>query len=156
VLRPYVTVVLEHGSREFETLALVDSGADFSMLPREVAEVLGFDVDALPGPSLPFSGAGSGGRGKEIELDFLIPYARPGPLRIRRHPFVVMTGGKEGQTKDVLLGRHPLFHDFNFDFRMGYTDDPDIGKFSMRRVVKRRDASRYKRNPPSLVPTEPE
>jgi hypothetical protein len=154
VLRPYLTVILLHEREEFETFALLDTGADFSMLPREVAEVLGIDVDGLPGDEFPFSGVGSGGKGKQVNVSFIIPQGSSS-LQVNNHPFIVITDAKEGQTKDLLLGRHPLFHDFDMGFRMGYTDDPEIGKFTMRRVTKRRDATRYKHHPPSLVPTSP-
>lgn len=153
VLRPYLDVLLEHKRAAFETLALVDTGADFSMVPREVAEVLGIDVDRIPGEELPFSGVGAGGVGKQIGLDFTI-LSDLGSLRVSGLPFVVMLDSPPGQSKDTILGRHPLFRDFDLGFRMGYTDDPEIGKFTIRRVTKRRDAERYKRHPRVLVPSE--
>ena len=32
--------------------------------------------------------------------------------------------------------------------RMGYTTDPELGKWTMREVVKKRDAGNYRKGPP--------
>lgn len=153
VLRPYLSVILFHGDADFPTLALLDSGADFCMLPREVAEVLGVDVDRLPGPDFPFGGVASGGTGRRIDLRVVI---RAGPSALEREiPFVVVVDGQAGQSKDILLGRHPFFRDFDIGFRMGYTDDPEIGKFTVREVRKRRNSGRYRNYPPIPTPSEP-
>lgn len=154
VLRPYLNVILWNGDTPFNTLALVDTGADFCLVPREVAEVLGFDVDALPGPVLPFGGATAGGQAKELQLDMQVNSTRS-PLRLTL-PFVVVLNAGPGQNKDVLIGRHPLFHDFDFGFRMGFTTDPELGKFTMRGVHRRRDPSGVRKSGEVLAPGESE
>jgi hypothetical protein len=130
---------------------MVDTGADFSMAPREVVELLGFDIDSAPGPLYPCSGVASGGHAKRFDIHVGI-FAEGGPLELDL-PFMVVVDRKPGQTKEVLLGRHPLFHDFDFTFRMGYTDDPEIGKFTVRGVKKRHKAGRYKHYPQVLAPS---
>jgi len=42
--RPMVPVTLSNGDVSFETLALLDSGADASAISKEMAEVLGLDL----------------------------------------------------------------------------------------------------------------
>lgn len=150
VLRPYLNVTLTNGEKSFETLALIDTGADFNMLPREVAEVLGIDVDNAPVPEYPCSGVAAGGRAKVFDLDLVI-YGHDHPLSFRQS-FAVIVNAGQGQSKETLIGRHPLFHDFDFGFRMGFTNDPEIGKFTMRMVTKRRDASHYKQYGPLPSP----
>ena len=60
VLRPYLTVRLSYGKEEPITfMSLVDTGADFSLVSREVAEELGGVPDELAGPDYPFQGVGS-------------------------------------------------------------------------------------------------
>jgi hypothetical protein len=49
ILRPMLMVTLSKGQEEFSTNLLIDSGADFSLLRREVAtDGLNIDVDRLP------------------------------------------------------------------------------------------------------------
>jgi hypothetical protein len=42
--RPMVPITLSNGEESFEILALLDSGADSSAIPQEMAEVLGLDL----------------------------------------------------------------------------------------------------------------
>ncbi len=154
VLRPYLFVKLQHGKNTIDLLALVDTGADFSILPTEVAEELGIDPAQLPGEGLPFTGVTAGGAGKVVNLTVRTPQDRGDVWLSMEIPFVVIIKGGLGQGKDVLLGRHPLFHDFDFGFRMGYTDDPEIGKWTMKEIQKRKSASKYVRYEHMLRPEE--
>ena len=43
---PLLTIVVRHQNRKRKLLALVDSGADACLFPRDVAEILGIDVTA--------------------------------------------------------------------------------------------------------------
>ncbi|MDE1879706.1 MAG: retropepsin-like domain-containing protein [Euryarchaeota archaeon] len=127
VLRPYLTVRLSYGRNEpIRFTALVDTGADFSLVSREVAEELGVVPEALAGPDYPFQGVGSRNAARSVELHLETGYKDEG-LSIDM-PFLVIMNDALGQTRDILLGRHPLFHSFDFGFRMGFTDDPEIGK----------------------------
>ncbi|MFI5417337.1 MAG: retropepsin-like aspartic protease [Candidatus Lutacidiplasmatales archaeon] len=132
---------------------MVDTGADFCLVPREVAEVLGVDVEELPGPALPFGGATGGGLAKEMRLKMEL-LSRRSPLKLDL-PFVVTLKSAPGQSKDVLIGRQPLFHDYDFGFRMGFTDDPDLGKFTMHSVRKRHGSSHARKSGPLLTPSGP-
>ena len=43
---PLLTIVVRHQEKKRKLLALVDSGADACLFPRDVAEILGIDVEA--------------------------------------------------------------------------------------------------------------
>jgi hypothetical protein len=45
VKTPSIPVLLQ-GKESFETIALIDSGADISAPPKSIAEILGLDIDA--------------------------------------------------------------------------------------------------------------
>ena len=46
--KPYVFVKLKRFGKEFESIFLVDSGADYSIITAELAEGLGIPLDRLP------------------------------------------------------------------------------------------------------------
>lgn len=107
------------------------------MIPREMAEgLLGIDVEKLP-VDRAMSVANSfeigvarltvtleqTGRRESFEAPFQIPLNQPGFPSL------------------PLIGREPLFHLFDVSFRMAYT--PNLGKFTLKKVTKTRDAERY-------------
>ena len=47
VIRPYMPTIIKYKNRIFKTHLLVDSGADYSMLRKDVAEFLGIDLNKL-------------------------------------------------------------------------------------------------------------
>lgn len=150
-LRPLLTADLVYQGKRFPTFALIDSGADSSLLPWEVAEDLGIDIDALPGPERGVTGStGSGtGRVAEVDLDFRLSVP-PGPMTL---PFLAMRPPKDrnagsSASKSVLVGRHPFFEWFDIQFRMGFTTDPDLGKWTVREVTKHHPADRVRRARP--------
>jgi hypothetical protein len=61
--RPRLPVTLEHGSRSFTTVALVDSGADVSAFHTAWAHLLGLPLD--PTQARPLDGVG-GTVGKRV------------------------------------------------------------------------------------------
>ena len=58
ILRPQIKVVLRYQQRKYRILALVDSGSDFCLFSKGVADVLGITVRT--GESLPVTGIGGG------------------------------------------------------------------------------------------------
>jgi len=46
--KPYIFVKLRRFGKEFKTIFLVDSGADYSIITSEFAEELGIPLDRLP------------------------------------------------------------------------------------------------------------
>ena len=48
VFRPMIPVVFKVGEKEFNSYALIDSGADYTVLPIEIAGVLDLDISGQP------------------------------------------------------------------------------------------------------------
>lgn len=100
IFRPIIIVTIEIGGRAVQGPALVDSGADNTLVPFEAVAPLGIDFMKLP--------AGAGGSGPGGKLD-----TRPckGIMRWERAvlmtDFVVAEPGKGPET--VLLGRADFF-----------------------------------------------
>jgi hypothetical protein len=150
-LRPLLTADLVYRGKRFPTFALIDSGADWSLLPWEVAEDLGIDIDSLPGPERGVAGStGSGtGRVAEVDLEFQVN-PLPGKMTL---PFLAMRPPPAGTerspaSKSVLVGRHPFFEWVDIHFRMGFTSDPNLGKWTMREVTKKRPSENVRRAGP--------
>ena len=74
----------------------------------------------------------------EIEMKF-------GTLRkrcVEKIPFnVSLESSKDPPVS--LLGRDPFFYRYRVDFRMGYTDDPNLGKFVLYPEEHKRKAKKY-------------
>lgn len=152
VLRPILTVDLQYQGRDFPTFALIDSGADWSVLPWEIAEELGIDVAALPGPDRPISGVTAPGRGRIVNVELLFEAGARYQSPRMTLPFMALYRPQEAgssnasASKSLLIGRHPFFEWFDVHFRMGFTTDPDLGKWTVRASFKKREATRYKKS----------
>ena len=122
VFDPLVTILLPGLQRPdgsvvtWRGLAIVDSGADFSIIPAEIFLAAGVDWDKLPAPIETSHGAG-------------------GPLRYRWHDgnliwegHVIATRyavGELGRVPLPLLGRDDFFRRFNVRFRW-FKTPPEI------------------------------
>jgi len=56
--RPIVPVVLEYENKKIGCEALLDSGADWNLLPSVIGEIVGIDIES--GKKQPFGGIGGG------------------------------------------------------------------------------------------------
>lgn len=147
ILTPVVKVEITNVSQREKFFAIVDSGADYSFLPHAAARVLGLDPASLTGSIVENQGIGATVESKFATLGVSVLDERERPEVSLEIPFLVpLRPGPEA--KVVLLGRHPFFRLFDVRFRMGYTDDESLGKWSLERVVKRRNAARYRKPPP--------
>lgn len=137
---PLIPVKIQYkNSKPVDTLLLLDSGADFSMIPRNFAEGLGIDCERLPVTST----SGVGGECKVGETAVYISFGQRGenyefkiPVQIPLDPKIQIV---------PLLGRIPLFYEFDISFRMGYCEDK--GKFTLKKVIKRHDGKKYSKTP---------
>lgn len=135
--RPMLPVQVSNAGRNVDLLMLLDSGADYSMIPREIAEqVLGLDVAALPVQQT--NGVGNTFQTGSATLSLTLSqhghvetFSAPVqiPLNCPNFPAI------------PLIGREPLFRLFEIHFRQEYTDA--LGKFVLRKVTKRRDPSGF-------------
>jgi hypothetical protein len=143
ILRPLLQCTLEHQGNSLTTALLLDSGADISMLTQEVArDGLKIDVDKLE------PAGDTGGIGGDISVamvDVGVSFAM-GPRYVHRCtiPFQIPLGENKGPCYS-LLGRDPFFYEFRVSFRMGYTDDPSVGKFNLHKETVKRSAERFKK-----------
>lgn len=114
---------------------LLDSGADYPMLPKPMAEHLGIDVAACPEDTT--VGLGSARVGL-YGLDVVIGQHQ------REYQFraTFQTPKDHDDYPPIpLMGREPLFRIFDVQFRMGFTEA--LGKFTLKLVKKKRDFSKY-------------
>ena len=109
VLLPRIKIVLRYQSKKCKIFALVDSGADYCLFPKDVADLLGINVKE--GPRLLITGIGGG----QIpfyfhEIDILLD-----KFSIKTHAGFATTGiGTSG-----LLGQRGFFENFvvTFDYK---------------------------------------
>jgi len=134
ILRPYLPVSLRYKENdEIDTYMLVDSGADYSMIERAMAEVLNIPVDSLSTLENPISGVTGTAQVVQAKIEVSFGYG-PDSFVIDDMPIQIPL--KRGIPPVGLLGRIPLFYDFDITFRMGYTKDQ--GRFSLKEVTRRR------------------
>jgi hypothetical protein len=141
VLLPILDVQLRYLGSAINMAVLLDTGADFCVLPYEVAEVLNINPSALNGKPFPMAGVGKDILVKVTNLDMTI-HSNTGHKEVSMLPFLVPIE-PQPPGRFVLIGRHPFLSMFDVRFRMGYTDDPELGKWTLTEVVKHRAARRY-------------
>jgi len=106
VYYPILLVRVEHAGSFVDVQAVVDSGADFTMVPAEIAEVVG----------LPFEGLAEGGKG--LSAGGAMEH-RPAPGRILFDKKIVADGflvAEPGKLPVVLLGRDDFFRLYTVRF----------------------------------------
>ena len=138
ILRPMLPSSIGKGENRVDTVFLVDSGADFASIPRDLAEAIGIDVDDLPKDKT----TGIGGSADIGWVDLDIQFGQRGKQYDFRWPVQVTMNNDHNRLP--LLGREPLFALFDVSFRMKFADTR--GKFVLSEVTKTRDPSKYGRN----------
>lgn len=144
ILTPVVKVEIANLQQRERFFAIVDSGADYSYLPSEAAQLLGLNPASLSGSTVENRGIGATVESRFATLGVSLLDEDEKPEVSAEIPFLVPIN-PDPESKVVLLGRHPFFRLFDVRFRMGYTDDPSLGKWSLERVLKRRDAGKYRK-----------
>ena len=134
-LRPMVQVHLTGAKMSLETMMLIDSGADMSMIQLELAEQLGLELSAA-GSTHGISGA------IPVYLSSVEARVRHENTLLETLQLPVQVPTERGKLALPLLGRETFFYEYDISFRMGYT--PTKGKFVLTPVQRRRDATRYK------------
>jgi hypothetical protein len=123
VKTPSIPIILT-GKIPFETIGLVDSGADISAIPLELAELLGLD---LTGPKAPAYGIG--GEVDSVETKVRITVEKGHEKYTFLIPIKVILGEYDFP---VLLGRLGFFNKFVISF------DESLEKISLKRISGRR------------------
>ena len=107
-LTPSIPIILTGPCGSFETMGLIDSGADVSAIPHEIAEALGLD---LSGPSSTAEGIGGKAETKDSYMTIEIKTDH------ERHNFQISVKVIMGQSNiGVLLGRDIFFDKFRILF----------------------------------------
>ncbi len=97
----------------FDTPALVDSGADFSVIFDEHAEILGIDLKKAEETDA----QGIGGKVKVWRTKIDIEFAGKGEHKKFRHAIPVMILPKPAENHPILLGRAGFFEHFEITFK---------------------------------------
>ena len=105
---PTYPVYLKHGTTELPATMLVDSGADFSVISRQIGEDLGY---ALADAEQTLLAQGIGGT-----VSYVL---RSMEMNIDGHTFVAPVAWlqDEGEAEEMILGREVVFDRFNIEFR---------------------------------------
>jgi hypothetical protein len=122
VVAPLIPVTF-HGSRRIKTLALLDSGADISALPKQVAELIGVDIDGKVCRSY-----GVGGSVESVGSWAGVTVSKGHERYTFRLPVRGVMGAYD---LPPILGRHGFFDRFSITF------DQAQERVSLKRVVKR-------------------
>lgn len=129
LLRPMIPVTCSY-KEELETPFILDSGADFSMMSKEMAETIGIPVDDFkPTPNLV---GGVGGETEVIEINILVKFGQRNNIYSEKIPFQIPI--REGKLKIPILGREPIFRAFDIGFRMSFDDY--LGKFTLKKIER--------------------
>ena len=103
VKTPSIPILLS-GREKFETVALIDSGADISAVPLAVAEILGLDLSSEKTPAY-----GIGGKVDSIETTMNATIEKGHERYIFQIPVKVIVGDYDFP---ILLGRAGFFDKF--------------------------------------------
>jgi hypothetical protein len=107
VKTPSIPILL-NGSERFETVALLDSGADISAIPRGVAEILGLDLSGEKTPAF-----GIGGKVDSVESTVNLTVEKGHEKYSFKIPVKVILGQYDFP---ILLGRAGFFDKFVISF----------------------------------------
>lgn len=134
-------VILKKDDVEFPTMLLVDSGADYSMLTKDIVrDALGIDLSALKKEG---KTSGIAGETEIAWITIKIGFGQRNIYFEEEIPFQVPLD--EGKDPPVpLLGRDPFFYRYRIDYRMGFTADSSLGKFVIYPEKQKRSPTRYK------------
>ena len=112
IFRPILQVILSNDQKKFPTGILVDSGADYSILQREIAEYgLNMDISKLEKIG---STCGIAGRTDVALINLDMKFGTGRYIYTEKIPFRVSLD----ETKDPpisLLGRDPFFYKYRVD-----------------------------------------
>ena len=140
ISRPMLPVTLKKSSNEFPTLLLVDSGADYSMLQRDIVkDALGIDISTLQKQG---ETSGITGKARIAWVTVKVIFGQKNLWFEEDIPFQVSLEPEKDPPLS-LLGRIPFFYNYRVDYRMGFTTDPALGKFVIYPEMHKRQADSY-------------
>ena len=133
-------VTFKKSSLTFPTMLLIDSGADYSMLQRDVVQdALQIDISTLQEKG---ETSGVTGKAKITWITVKVLFGLKNLQFEEEIPFQVSLE-PEKDSPLSLLGRIPFFYKYRVDYRMGYTTDPALGKFVIYPEIHKRSSDDY-------------
>ncbi|MBI2208119.1 aspartyl protease family protein [Candidatus Woesearchaeota archaeon] len=118
---PSIPVVFK-GKETFETIALLDSGADISAMPSSVAEILGLDLKGKRTPAY-----GIGGKVDSVEVSVNVLVEKGHEKYNFNMPVKVILGNYDFP---ILLGRAGFFSKFVVSF------DQSQEKVTLKKITR--------------------
>ena len=135
-------VILKKSSIEFPTPLLIDAGADYSMLRRDIVQdALKIDISTLKKEG---ETTGITGKAKIAWLNVKVLFGQRNLHFEENIPFQVSLEPEKDPPLS-LLGRIPFFYKYRVDYRMGYTIDLALGKFVIYPETHKRSTGKYRR-----------
>jgi hypothetical protein len=122
VKTPSIPISLS-GKEKFDTIALLDSGADISAIPKSLAEILGLDLRGKKTPAY-----GIGGKVEATDTNMAITVKKGHERYSFQIPVKVIL---ENYDFPILLGRAGFFDKFVIRFNQS------MEKVSLKRVIRR-------------------
>jgi len=107
---PSIPVTLAGSGGKYQFIALVDSGADISVIPKEVAELLGLDLSGKREEA-----RGIGGKVPSVQTKLQIELIKPHEIYNYNIPVKVILDVKDEEIP-VILGRAGFFDKFVITF----------------------------------------
>jgi hypothetical protein len=108
VKTPSIPILLSENKDSFQIIALLDSGADISVIPKDLAELLGLDLNKKPHKSF-----GIGGEVESIESGVKITIEKDREKYEFKMPVLVIL---DEYSFPPLLGRDGFFEEFKITF----------------------------------------
>ena len=119
ILRPIIPVELKYNKNEpIIYTMLLDSGADISLLSKDVGESLGIDTERESDDDV----YGVTGHTPVIEEKIKIRFGMGNRFEFESEIPIQITK-KRGRPAIPALGREPIFREFDVHFRMGLSGD---------------------------------
>jgi len=111
IYRPKIPITLRRYRKQVTLAATVDSGSDFTVIPKEIAEFLELDISGKK-----YSVDGIGGTVQTIETTVNVTISkRKTKVRIPQMPVRVLL--TKSPINDILLGGIPFFSRFDITFK---------------------------------------
>lgn len=115
IFRPIIPVILQYGSNPPVAITmLLDSGADYSLISKDVGKSLGIDVDKDAVSTVQGISGVADALEEKVEIEFGMGHKYAFKKEITIH-----TTKKDGYPSIPLLGREPIFKEFDIHFRLG-------------------------------------
>lgn len=141
VYRPMLPVRVVFDRTAVRAEALVDSGADFSYMPYDVANTMLGPAIAAGGQEEVISGIGGALKARVFEFEVtLLDPVEPKTMLV---PFLVPTSSDlrelAGQkvSPPVVIGRHPFFSRFKVEFDLGETPSEGRSVWALEEISSR-------------------